>query len=190
MARALRCLMEGLAHGVDTAELHRLQDGIGLSLVRLSTLNAEAQQERAVRLVATPDTAPLTRTLLRLRHDLVMIGRAVQLPLPETLSMRLRGPLDRVATSVADYLAASGAALRERSEPASMTDTSAALGDLAKEIASVRLDGGTRVLTIDAAERFFALCFAFEQLRKNLDDLERCVREWAEPRNSGGRSKT
>jgi hypothetical protein len=31
----------------------------------------------------------------------------------------------------------------------------------------------------DAAERFFALGFALEQLRQNFKDLERCVTDWA-----------
>jgi hypothetical protein len=38
----------------------------------------------------------------------------------------------------------------------------------------------TRVLPGDAAERFFALGFALEQMRQNLNDLGRCVAEWSE----------
>jgi hypothetical protein len=32
----------------------------------------------------------------------------------------------------------------------------------------------------DSAERFFALGFALEQMRQNLNDLERCVVEWSD----------
>jgi uncharacterized membrane protein YccC len=82
MARALRALLAGMSQGLDTASLHRIQHGIGQSIVRLSAISAEAEHERTAWLAAEPDTAPLLRTLLRLRHDLVMIGRTAQLPLP------------------------------------------------------------------------------------------------------------
>jgi hypothetical protein len=45
----------------------------------------------------------------------------------------------------------------------------------------LRRDGVTRGLTDDAAERFFALGFALEQMHNNFADLGRCVAEWAEP---------
>ena len=56
-------------------KLHRIQDGIGQALVHLNVVGAEAEHERSTGLAAGPDTGPLLRTLLRLRHDLVMIGR-------------------------------------------------------------------------------------------------------------------
>ena|SRR5256885_14684297 len=48
-----------------------------------------------------PDLGPLLRTLLRLRHDLVMIGRAAAVPLPEAFQMRFAAPLARVGNSAA-----------------------------------------------------------------------------------------
>ena len=33
---------------------------------------------------------------------------------------------------------------------------------------------------LNRVERFFAVGFALEQLRRNLRDLERCVTEWAD----------
>ena len=44
----------------------------------------------------------------------------------------------------------------------------------------MRSEGLTRGLPGDAAERFFALGFALEQMRQNLSDLDRCVAEWSE----------
>lgn len=90
IARVLGALLSDVVEGIGTDELHRLQDGIGRSLVELSTIAAEAQHERSARLTFKPDTGPLLRTLLRLRHDLVLIGRTAQLPLPEPLKSRLR----------------------------------------------------------------------------------------------------
>jgi uncharacterized membrane protein YccC len=76
MAEALRELLAGLTRGLDVDALHRIQDGIGEALVHMNVVGAEAERERSTRLAAAPDTAPLLRTLLRLRHDLVIVGRA------------------------------------------------------------------------------------------------------------------
>ena len=47
--------------------------------------------------------------------------------------------------------------------------------------------GATRSLPAEAVERFFAVGFAFEQMHRNLRDLERCVTEWADaPASSEG----
>ena len=78
--------MAGLKDALDVDALHRIQDGIGESLIQLNLVGAEAERERAVRVSSAPDTGPLLRTLLRLRHDLVMIGRAAVAPLPPSLA--------------------------------------------------------------------------------------------------------
>src|SRR5262249_18219486 len=106
MARALRALLADLSQGLDTEALHRIQDGIGQSLVQLSGISAEAEHERAAHLAANPDTAPLMRTLLRLRHDLVIIGRAAQLPPPDALRSRLASPAQQAGAAIADYFSA------------------------------------------------------------------------------------
>jgi hypothetical protein len=50
----------------------------------------------------------------------------------------------------------------------------------AAAVAGVRSDGLTHDLSGDVAERFFALGFSLEQMRKNLRDLERCISYWSE----------
>jgi len=127
------------------------------------------------------------RTLLRLRHDLVMIGRAAISPLPEAVGTRLQSPLARVGAAFADYLRASGAALRARRGPPALTAVESALDAYAAEVAALRRQGLTRSLPDDALERFFALGFAFEQMHNNFKDLERCVAEWAGPSQEAGR---
>ena len=142
-------------------------------------VGAEAEHEQSARLVAGPDAKPLLRTMLRLRHDLVMIGRAVVVPLPEAFTTRLESPLAHAGVALADYLRGSGAALLERQGPPLFDAVESVLDAYAVEIDSLRGDGFTRSLPGDAAERFFALGFALEQMRFNLKDLERCVAEWA-----------
>ncbi len=179
MARTLGELLACVTHGSDVDSLHRIQDGIGQALVQLNAVGAEAEHERSAGLAAGPDPGPLCRTLLRLRHDLVMIGRAVVAPLPEPFRTRLEAPLHQAGTAIADYLRASGAALLARREPASLNAVDAALNAYAAEIDALRREGLTRSLSGEEAERIFALGFALEQMHNNLKDLARCVAEWA-----------
>ncbi|HVI61080.1 MAG TPA: FUSC family protein, partial [Bradyrhizobium sp.] len=72
MAKALSKLLEDHRRGLERAALRRLNDGIGAALVRLNAFGAEAEHERNARLTSGPDTGPLLRTLLRLRHDIVI----------------------------------------------------------------------------------------------------------------------
>jgi hypothetical protein len=62
-----------------------------------------------------------------------------------------------------------------------------ALNEYAGEIAALRRDGLTRTFPGDAAERFFAIGFALEQIYNNVADLERCVAEWAGLPKEAGR---
>ena len=188
MARALRGLLGGLTRGFDIDTLHRIQDGIGDVLAQLQTVGAEAERERSAHLASGAETGPLLRTLLRLRHDMVMIGRAGIVPLPESLRPRLQAPLEQITTAFTDYLSASGAALLARRPPPSLDAVETALAARSAAIAALREDGLTRELSSDAAERLFAIGFALEQMHQNFKDLARCVSEWAE-RPGGAEAK-
>jgi uncharacterized membrane protein YccC len=180
MAAALHELLSGLTRGRDNDALHRLQDGIGSALVGLNAIGAEAERERAARLSSGPETGPLLRTILRLRHDLVMIGRASVVPLPAELQQRLAAPLARVSQTMVDYLNTIASALRTGRGAPAIWPVQAALEAYAAEVAAVRSDGLTIGIPGDIAERFFALGFSLEQMRQNLRDLERCVSYWAD----------
>ena len=153
MARALSELLAGLRQGLDVDALHRIQDGIGQALGQLNVVGDEAERERSARLAVGPDTGPLLRTLLRLRHDLVMIGRASASPLPDLVRTRLEAPLARVGVAFADYLGG----VRPRSGPAEgrrrwMTSNRAR--SLCTEIAALRHDGVTRSLADEPRNAF------------------------------------
>jgi uncharacterized membrane protein YccC len=180
MAQALSELLTGLTRGLDVQALHRIQDGIGHALVHMNAVGDEAERERSTRLLRTaPDTGPLLRTLLRLRHDLVIIGRTATMPLPETLASRLAAPLTQVSTAFVDYLRGSGAALLSGRTAPAREAVEAALDAYSNEVAALRNEGLTRGLPGDRAEHFFALGFALEGMRGNFRDLERCVAERA-----------
>ena len=180
LAAALAELLAGLSRGLDNDALHRIQDGIGTALTGLHATGAEAQRERGARLSSGPDTGPLLRTILRLRHDVVMIGRECLVPLPGDVQARLDAPLSGVREAIVSHLRSVAAALRNGASPPAIEPVHQALQAYASEVASLRRDGMIRGLPGDAAERFFALGFSLEQMRQNLGDLDRCVAEWSE----------
>jgi hypothetical protein len=150
---------------------------------------AEARRERLVTLVAEPDPAPLSRTLLRLRHDFVMIGRAAA-PFPGTIAQRLAPLLTRVGEDVSEYLRGSAAALLLRRCSPSLAPAQASLKAYDGEVNALRKEGLTRALSTAEVERLFALGFMLEQIQRNLADLARCVQEWAEPVGMKARTKS
>lgn len=188
MAGTLGELLAGLTRGLDVDAIHRIQDGIGQAMVQLQAVGAEADRELSAHLAFGPNTAPYLRTLLRLRHDIVMIGRAAIVPLPHALGSRLASPLAQVAATFADYLRSSGAALLARRAPPSLDAVELALAAYETDVAALRREGLTRNLSGDAAERLFAIGFALEQMHMNFKDLGRCVAEWAELPNSEKRN--
>ncbi len=166
--------------GLDNDALHRIQDGIGSALVSLNAIGTEAERERAAHLTSGPDTGPLLRTILRLRHDLVMIGRASVAPLPSELQARLAPSLIKVREVFVAYLRSSAAALHSGTGAPAIWPVHEALQFYAAEVAAMRGEGLTRGLPGEVMERIFALGFALEQMRQNLKDLERCVAEWSD----------
>jgi len=180
IAAAFRELLAGSTRGLDNDALHQIQDGIGKALVELNALGAEAERERAAHLTRGPDTGPLLRTTLRLRHDLVMIGRGCVAPLPADLQARLAGPLAEASDTFVAYLRSIAVALRSGAGAPEAAPIDAVLHRYAAAVAAMRGEGLTRGLPGDVVEHFFALGFVLEQMRQNLKDLERCVTEWSE----------
>ena len=177
VAEALPELLIGFTQTLDETAILQSQDRIGQSFMRLATIAAEATRERMAYLASEPDTGLMLRTLLRLRHDIVMIGRAAVVPLSETLQTRLGRPLARAAETAVDYLRGSSAALIARCNPPRLAAVDAAFDGYAAEITALRREGLTRDLPVDALEPLFALGFALEQLRHDFRELEQCVTE-------------
>src|SRR5262245_17334996 len=184
MTRFVPELFAGFTRDLDQAALHATQNRVGAAFARLDAVAVEARHERMTRLAAEPDQAPLLRTLLRLRHDLVMIGRAATVPLPATFRSRLAPPLARIRESAADYLRGCSSALLARQGPPSLEATEAALDGYDAEFVAMRREGLTCDLSDERVERLFALGIALEQLRRNFDDLARYVTESAPTRSA------
>jgi len=178
MARLLPVVCAKLTQPVDEAMLLRTQNTISAAFMRFETIALEARHERLTRLTTEPEQGPLLRTILRLRHDLVMIARAALVPLPEAFQARLGPLLARAAGASAHYLRACASALRARRAPPPLDAVSAALDEYDHEMAALRQTGATRELPADAVEHIFTLNFAFDQLRAHFKDLARCVSEF------------
>jgi uncharacterized membrane protein YccC len=180
LAAAFAELLAGLTRGLDNDTLHRIQDGIGTAMASLHAIGLEAERERTAHLSSGPDTGPLLRTIQRLRHDVVMIGRASVVPLPANVQVRLARPLGDVSKAIVDYMRAAAISLRNGSGAVDIQPVDAALQAYAAEVAALRSEGLVRGVPVDVAERFFALGFSLEQMRQNLNDLDRCQTDWCE----------
>jgi len=179
LARDLPRLLTAFTDGLDVAANRLIQNEIGTAVARFQQVSGEAEHELFITLAAQPDPGPLSRTMLRLRHDLVIIGRAGVRPLPETLRSRLSAPLTAVGAAASAFLADSATALAARNAPPLVDGFEAALAGYTAEVEAVRSAGLTMPLTANEVEPVFALGFAFEQLRQNFIDLQRCVRDYA-----------
>jgi hypothetical protein len=116
--------------------------------------------------------------LLRLRHDLVIIGRAATTPLPDPFAQRLGPLLQRIGETGSNFLHATATALAARNPPPSLQPIPTELDAYAAEIAALRNEGLTRKLPSNELEQIFALGFALDQLHQHFCDLGRCVQEW------------
>jgi len=179
-ARDLPLLLTGFTGELDPATNSRIQNDIGAAVASFQQITNEARHELMVTLAEQPDPGPLSRTMLRLRHDLVIIGRAGARPLPDSLRARLSAPLARVGAAASDFLNDSASALSERIQPPAQDAFEAALAAYTAEVEAVRGEGLTMPLTSNEVEPVFALGFALEQLHQNFFDLQRCVRDYAQ----------
>jgi hypothetical protein len=182
LARLLPHLFKGLTRNLDQAAILRIQDRIGEAYADLDAIAVEGMRERLTYLVSECDLTPLLRTLLRLRHDFVMIGRTAAAPLPAAFQARLEPLLTGISDASADYLRNCGVALVGRQRAPSHDAVDAAFDDYAVEMTGLRHQDLIRDLPAEAMERIFTLAFALDQLRRDFNDLGGCVARHSERR--------
>lgn len=161
------------------------QGQIRAGFTRLDMVVGEARQERRSYLAGGFDPEPVSRTLLRIRHDLVMIGRATTTPLPDgPIRIRVQPRLDAMAEAVAEVLVGSAAALKGESKAPDIAPLRAAREAHSAEVAALRQEGLMRDLPDEAVERLFALGFALDQLCRDLEDFVARTEEQAGERQA------
>jgi predicted transglutaminase-like cysteine proteinase len=178
LARVLPAVLAGFRSRRDPLENARLQDDVGDGVHALAAVAREAKPERLVHLAPDPDPAVLARTLLRVRHDLVMIGRAASAPLPDPVAARLGPALTQIGTTARHYFAASARALSSRNASPPAKSIESAIVAYLSELASISADGLMDGLPSGEQQRIGALSFALQQLRENLAGLAACVHDW------------
>jgi uncharacterized membrane protein YccC len=171
LAEVVPSLFEGATGETDQNAIDERFFTMRASLTRLETATDEALRERRSHLTDAPDPEPFQRTLLRLRHDLVMIRRAIATPLPPAVIPRLREPLADLSNEITAFMRATGAALSARQAPPPIEPINRAIESYDAAITALREGGATRLLSVDDVGRLFALGFAFDQLRDHLVDL-------------------
>jgi hypothetical protein len=87
--------------------------------------------------------------------------------------------VERISKVAGNFLRRSANALRARRGPPALDEVESAFHDYTEEFSAVRRDGLIRGMTSEAAERFYALGFALEQMREHLEEVHRVVGEWA-----------
>ncbi len=180
IADILPDLFSGFTQKSDEDAILALQRSVGAAFSKLDLIRAEAKHEQMTFLAVDPDFDPLRHSLLRLRHDLIMIGRAATAPLPEALQARVGPLLARITNAAVEHLRKCGAALRTGGAHPALAELDEALDAFAAEIATLRREGLLRELSVEAVEYVFALSFALEQWRGDLQDLARRVGEHAD----------
>jgi uncharacterized membrane protein YccC len=171
LAQLLTDLVAALIAPSDAKAILARNDEVRLALTALESISDEAARERRFYLTDDSDPEPVTRTLRRLRHDLVLIGRIAAEPLSPGVRARLAESLTGFASVAAEFLRGIGRAFAERQSPPSLDGFNAATASLLADIEAVKGD-----------ERLVALSFALEQLQRNLKDLTRRAQEFARVR--------
>ena len=172
-------LFEGVSSDAGRPGLRARHAAIRKALAQAETAAEEALRERKSYLTDSPDPEPLVRTLNRLRHDLVMVGRATAKPLPAVLAGRMEPKLSAVRDAGSQLLHAMAEALRTRAAAPSLEPLEAALRDYAAEMDAVWKDPMTQALAAEDAGRIFALRFALEQMSQDCRDLTNRINELA-----------
>ena len=191
IAGILPDLFSGFTQKSDEDAITALQRSVGAAFSKLDSIRAEAKHEQMSFPASDPDFDPLRHSLLRLRHDLIMIGRAATAPLPEALQGPVGPLLTRVTNASIQHLHKCGKALRKGGASPALEKLDEAFDAFAAEIARLRRRGLLREHSVEEVEYVFALSFALEQWRQDLQDVARHVTEQADqPMRDGSSNKT
>ena len=151
--------------------LQTLHPQIRAALKKAEAAADEAARERKSHLTDQADPEPLIRTLYRVRHDLVMVGRAAANPLPPPVLARLGPSLANLRDTTRQVLLDLALSLKRREAPPDSEPFRSAVGAFVSQTEALRSDPLARELPSEVFGQVFALGFAFEQLRKDMVDL-------------------
>lgn len=153
------------------------QDRVRAALSELESIVTEAARERRSHLSEDVDPEPIARTLRRVRHDLVLIGRIAAEPVIANPSAAAQSCLRQFRITGSAYLAALGDAFGGRHVPPPETNLDLAIEQLLAVLEQM-----------EPGERIVALRFCLQQFRRNLFDLQQRAGEFAAAALTGRRT--
>jgi uncharacterized membrane protein YccC len=168
LAELFSALVEALLAPVEAKTITAKQDAVRPALSALETISDEAARERRNHLSEDTDPEPVARTLRRVRHDMVLIGRVAAQPLPDDLRLRLEPALREFSAATTEFIRRIGRAFAGRKSPPSSAEFESAIARVITKLEAAK-----------GSDRLVALAFALEQLQRNLHDLERRAREFS-----------
>ena len=171
MAGAFVPMLSGLSGPRDDHRLRGLHQNIRSALVRAEQVAQEARQERVARLTDERDPDALVATVRRLHTNLLLLGRATMLPLPEAVGAILMVPVSTAGTGLQADLGAVAKALVDRRDPPDLSGVDEALRLIDQSLGRLRSEGITRELPVETIQRLYALAFAFAQFRRDVIEL-------------------
>ena len=179
LAEALQIALSGLAGRRDEKAYADVNDRIRAALAAVETRAQEAKQERAAYLTDAVAPDALLRTLRRLRNDQVAIGRAASKLWPAVLQERLAAPLAALGEALEAHLRRLAEATAARQPPPERAALMQAFADFTAALQRCRSEGLLRSLPTEPVSSLYALGFAFDQVKGELDLLDARLAELA-----------
>ena len=167
MADILDLYAQALADGALGETVQAAHQATRKQLAAVEQVIAEAARETASGLRGGDVPEALLRTLLRVRSDTVLVGRALASPLPPTVARLLAAPAGVLLRALATQLRLCGAA-RPAPDPEALATPQSAFETAVEAIRRAKL---TSDMTFDAVARVFGLVFALEGLTADVGDL-------------------
>lgn len=170
-------LIDGLTNDPGRQGVPPLHAKIRSALKQTETAAEEAARERKMRVSDDRDPEPVVRTLYRVRHDLVMVGRAAVKPLPATILGDFTPLLSTLRQDASAALRGISASLLARAPAPALDNYQASARALSQAIEGLTED--SKRLPREEAARLFTLRFALEQLGEDMRDLASRTSEMA-----------
>lgn len=170
-------LIAAISEQCNPEQLLTKQDRVRATLSELESIVTEAARERRNHFSEDVDPEPIARTLRRVRHDLVLIGRIAAEPVIANPSATAQNCLCQFRVTGSAYLAALGDAFAGRHLPPPGTNLDPPIGQLLAVLEQM-----------EPGERVVALRFCLQQFRRNLFDLHQRADEFAAAALTGRRA--
>ena len=145
----------------------------------------EVASERAAHLSDAADSAPILRSMRRLRSDVAMISRTTPVPLPEPVAQRLQPTLARVAAALREAIETLAANLLGETPPPDLTPVDQAIAAFDNAWAQAELEADSALRPSTGSNATLALPFAITTLRRDLGDFAGMVEAPPAPAQTG-----